>query len=221
MQYCEKCRVSVLGAKQVCPLCQGELTGEPQPQLEPYPPIPTLSYSIGFLLRLISFTAIVSIIVSFTVNLLFPSRVMWCWFVAGGVVCAWITTSVGIIKRKNVLKNISWQLFLLSALAVGWDLATTWRGWSLDYVIPSACMAAMASILIFSKAAKLPAEEYLTYLITDAVYGIVPAVFLLTGLVRVVYPSAICVACSLIYIAAMILFDGKRLKAELQKKFHL
>lgn len=221
MQYCEKCKAHILGAKQACPLCQGELSGTPEPETEVYPQVPDPKYSAGFLLRLIGFAAVVAIVVSFTVNWLVPTQVMWCWFVGGGVTCAWITASVGIVKRRNVLKNISWQVILVSLLAVGWDYFTHWRGWSLDYVIPFTCIAAMLAMAVFSVVTKLPVEEYLIYLILCAVYSLLPLVFLLTGLLRVIYPSAICVALSVIAAAAMVIFGWKNTREELKKKFHL
>ena len=146
---------------------------------------------------------------------------MWCWFVIGGVVCAWITASVGIVKRRNVLKNISWQVVLVSLLAVGWDYCTTWRGWSLDYAIPGICFAAMVAMTFFSKLTKLPVEEYLVYLILCALYSLLPLIFLLTGSLRVVYPSAICVALSVISAAAILIFEWQNAREELRKKFHL
>ena len=221
MQYCEKCRAQILGEKQMCPLCQGELSGTPERETEAYPQVPDPKYSAGFLLRLISFAAIVAIVVSFTVNWLVPTQVMWCWFVIGGVVCAWITASVGIVKRRNVLKNISWQVVLVSLLAVGWDYCTTWRGWSLDYAIPGICFAAMVAMTFFSKLTKLPVEEYLVYLILCALYSLLPLIFLLTGSLRVVYPSAICVAVSIISLASLFIFEGTALRNEILRRLHL
>ena len=40
MQYCEKCGVYVMGTLQNCPLCQGPLSGESDPEGDVYPNIP-------------------------------------------------------------------------------------------------------------------------------------------------------------------------------------
>lgn len=57
---------------------------------------------------------------------------------AGGTLTAWILTTVGYKKRRNLLKNALWQLILISAGLIIWDFATGWRGWSLDIALPAA-----------------------------------------------------------------------------------
>lgn len=79
----------------------------------------------------------------------------------------------------------------------------------------------MLTMVVISKIMKIPAEEKIFYLALDAVYGIVPIVFIFTGCLNTIYPSAVCVCASLISIAAIILFEGKNIKEQVIKKFHL
>ena len=39
-------------------------------------------------------------------------------------------------KRRNILKNETWQLLIITVLCILWDHFTGWRGWSLDFVFP-------------------------------------------------------------------------------------
>ena len=68
---------------------------------------------------------------------------------------------------------------------------------------------------------KIDLSEYLIYLMTSAVYGIIPAVFALLNMLSAVYPSAICIACSIITIAALLLFQGRNIRDEIIRKFHM
>ena len=148
MQYCHNCKVNINGNKKCCPLCQGTLSGEAEPLKEAYPtPIPP-KYNSPLLLKLINFTAVAIIVIAFAVNIMIPTDIWWSLFVAGGTVCAWITVSVSIIYRKKLFKNITWQLFIITGLALLWDTFTGWLGWSLDYVIPCCCAATTISIII-------------------------------------------------------------------------
>lgn len=219
MLNCGRCKVNIDGDKIVCPLCQGELTGIATQ--DSYPDLPKPKYGKNFLLRLISFVAVAIIIVSLALNLMVRSDVWWSLFVIGGVASAWITATVGISYRRKLFTKITWQLVIVSVFAVIWDVSTLWRGWSIDYVIPISCLVSMLSMVILSKIMKIPAREYLIYLVLDAVYGVTPIIFYFTGVLGVVYPSLICVTCSLISIFAILFFQGKSIRAEITRRFHL
>lgn len=221
MQYCLKCKVKIAGDKQYCPLCQGELRGRADPSGEIFPNIPKDKFSNYFVLRLISFIAIAAMVVCVTVNVLLHTALRWSFYVCFGIACAWITGAVGISRRSSIVKNIIHQMFLLSALSVVWDLLTGWRGWSVDYVIPCACTGAMVFMFVMAVTKKIDLSEYLIYLMTSAVYGIIPAVFALLNMLSAVYPSAICIACSIITIAALLLFQGRNIRDEIIRKFHM
>ncbi|OGO89322.1 MAG: hypothetical protein A2Y17_10550 [Clostridiales bacterium GWF2_38_85] len=172
-------------------------------------------------MRLITFIAITISISSVALNMMIPSDIWWSLFVIGGAISAWITASVGIKYRRKLFKNITWQLFIVTTFAVLWDLSTGWLRWSIDYVIPISCMASMLSMYILSKILKIPTYEYVLYLILDALYGIIPVIFIFTGVLNIIYPSVICVACSLISTAAILLFEGKNMKEEIIRRMHL
>lgn len=219
MQQCRKCKVSVNGNKRCCPLCQGELLGASSENAYPHFHIP--KYSKNLLMKLISFIAISLIIISLAVNLMVPTNMWWSLFAIGGVISAWITATVAIRYRRKLFKNITRQLFIVTIFAVIWDLSTGWLGWSIDYVLPISCMASMLSMYLLSKIMKIPVNEYILYLILDGVYGIVPVIFIFTGVLKIIYPSVICVACSLISIVALLIFEGKNMREEISKKMHL
>lgn len=221
MRYCNSCKVTVTGARERCPLCQNLLSGEPEPETEVFPQLKAPRYSRMLLYKLVHLAAITAMVVCLAVNWMFPGPGWWSLFACAGILSAWVTTVVGISQRRNIIKNITWQLFLISALTVVMDSVTGWRGWSLDYVLPCLCVAAMASMLVLSLAMHLPSNEYLVNLILAAVYGILPIIFLLTDLVNIVYPSVICVALSVILVASLWIFEGKSMRRELKKKFHL
>ncbi len=221
MLFCNSCKVHILGERQRCPLCGGALTGEGEPDTQLYPIVPPPRYSRHFLLRLISFVVIAGIAVSTAVNAIVSPGVWWSLFVSAGLICSWLTLAVAVSKRSHILKNIAWQLFLITVLAVLWDLATGWRGWSLDYVLPCSCMASMGSMYILSKILKIPARELVFYLILDSVYGVIPIIFVLTGLLHTAIPSILCIMVSVISIAAILLFEWRDIKEVIIRKFHV
>lgn len=219
MLYCDKCRLSVAGHRDRCPLCQGVLSGESGP--ETFPVIPTGRHQYHLVLRMLIFLSITAVVVSGAINVMFPAGKPWAFFVALAVGCMWVSLYSAIIRRHNLPKNISWQVFLLSLLAVLWDELTGWHAWSTTYVIPSLCIFAMAAMAAISKAMKLQAQDCLIYLVIDGLFGFVPLVFLGFGWVTNLYLPVICVAASIISLAALFSFEGENLVLEIKKRLHL
>ncbi len=219
MQQCRKCRVNVEGAKERCPLCQGELTGNAEPEMFPKHSEPKFGSSL--LVKIIAFVSITAIVICISTDYILSGKFTWSIISAAGIICAWLTTTVGVIYRRRVIKNITWQLFLITALSVIWDRFTGWRGWSLDFVLPCACVCSTVSIFILAKVLKKNANDYLLYLIIGGIYGLFPFVCLLTGLVHIRYPSVICTGLSFIFITALFIFRGKSTKSEIERRFHL
>ena len=221
MQYCKKCGIQVVGAKSCCPLCQRELRGEGDASQDIYPNLPTPKYSRNVLIRIVTLIAVIICVACVTINYLATPRIWWSVFVCAGTLCAWLAITVGISKRRNIMKLVSYQFLLLTLLVLVWDLAMGFRGWSVNYVFPWLCLAVMGLQYIIAKITKKPSYEYLIYLLIANAYGIVLVVLIPLHITTVVYPTAICVATNVVILTGLLLFHGKSMKEELSRKFHL
>lgn len=220
MRHCKHCNVTVAGTRSRCPLCGGDLSGEAE-AADRYPVIPdSFSYSKR-IMQILSASALVAAIICVTVNVLVPTETFWALFAVLGIFCGWLWAMVGIIKKSVITNNIVWQLVLLSLGALLWDWFTGWNGWSVDFVLPCVCVGAMLAIIILSRAMHIPGKGYTFHLIVCAAAGLVPLVLLLTGALRVVIPSILCTAVSLIVVLLQLIFKWRTTYREIQKKLHL
>ena len=79
----------------------------------------------------------------------------------------------------------------------------------------------MVSMSAIAKVMRLHFEDYLIYLLLFALFGIIPLVFFFMGLLRVAYPTLICVAVSIIALTALLVFEGRNIHLELKRRLHL
>lgn len=172
-------------------------------------------------LRIFSFTCTAAVIICWMLNYLLMPGIWWAGYATAGIFCTWLLIMVGYRKRKNPLKNGMWQLIIVTAGAILWDVFTGWIGWSVDFVIPLAVMVTLLSMLIISLICKMETAEYLFYLVQAGVCGLVPLILLLAGAVRLPYPSIICSGISLLFLAGLVIFKGKEFVREIQKKFRV
>jgi len=198
------------------------LTGENQGgKRETFPFVPLVRHKHNLLFRLLLLCSAVAVIASVAVNLMLPQSGFWSLFVVAGAACVWLSVAVAIRKRHNILKNLTYQVTIVSVLAVLWDIFTGWYGWSIDFVMPIAFVSVMSATAIIAYILKMQAETYIIYSCLLILYGIIPAVFVLSGLSVIIYPSLICVACSFILLVTLLIFEGRNMVEELKRRLHL
>lgn len=219
MKHCDKCNIDVRGNLERCPLCQHTLTGEATPPEFPIVRSIYEKYEQFFKLAVLITSALT--VISIAVNMILPHTGKWSLFVLFGVICSWITTHLCIKKRRVLSQNISTQAVIVSILCVIWDAFTGWHGWSVDYVVPIIFAAAIVALFIMTKILRLNMPDYVFSIVICTFFGLVPLILCLTGITRLIIPSAICMALSLLSLITLILYDGKELWTTLSKKFHI
>lgn len=221
MKRCEKCKVQVAGERKNCPLCQGPLSGESDGSREVFPKIPTIYKQYSLFFRILILVSIIAAVISVTINFMIPESGWWSVFVVAGIGCMWLSLAFSVRKRRNIPKNMLYQVVILSLVSALWDWLTGWHGWSVDYVVPIVCVAAMIAMAIVAQVMHLDISDLMIYFCIGALFGIVPLVFYFTGSLTVIYPSLICVAGSIISLAALMVFQGRAMRAELRRRLHL
>lgn len=220
MKYCNNCKVDVVGNKKNCPLCQETLKGDKQEE-DVFPKISFVYKEHGLFFKIMLLVSIIIATISVAINILLPQRGAWSLFVLGGLGSVWVSMISAINKRNNIPKNIVYQVMIISVIAVIWDFLTRWKGWSITYVIPFVCFFAMISMSIISKVLKLHIEDYILYIIIDGLFGLVQIIFIFTGGLTAIYPSLICIVTSIISLSTIIIFEWKKLEAEVKRRLHL
>lgn len=221
MQDCIHCKVKIKGKHIVCPLCASILEDRGDPKEDVFPHIPTIYQEFNLFIRVLILVSIVGVVASFAINMIFTEESRWSILVAAGVACMWISLFFIIRKKNNIAKTILWQVGIISVLSVIWDRTMGWIGWSIDYVIPTVCVLAMIVMAVGAKILKIGVRDLIIYLLIDAIFGFIPAIFIIFGWVNVIFPSVICVAVSIISLSALILFEGDNMKTELNKRMHI
>lgn len=222
MQYCNHCQVYIREHEERCALCRNTLPdynieekkGEYFPIIRPY-------YKKHLAIRIMIFISIVSTVLSFAINMIFPSNINWPILFLFGLISTWLGLISVVQRRYHIPKKIIRQVVIVSLLSIFWDWKIGWSGWSLDYVIPIVCIAAMGIMYVTAKIMRLSISDYITYSLIDGLFGIIPLLFILFDWVKVKYPSIISVAISIISLSAIFIFHGEDMKSEMDKRMHI
>ena len=222
MKRCASCGVDVIVPRVHCPLCAAPLTGEaPEEQREVYPPLPTLYKEYHLLFRVLIFVSVAGGAVSLLLNLAFPQGGWWSFLVLAGIVYMWITILYGVRRVHRASRSVLFQMVATAGVAVLIDSLYGHYGWAIDYAVPALCLSAMMAIGVVALVSRIGIEEFIMYFLINALLGLVPLVFVLTGLAETVWPSMTCVLLSVLSLAAVFIFGGDEIRQELKKRFHV
>lgn len=221
MRHCDRCQVDIAGSCRLCPLCQGPLAGAPDETEDRFPPVEDAPFPHLMLVRVLGFFSVAAVVICFAVNWVLPSGGWWALFVAAALASVWASFFVAVRKRRNLQKNILWQVVTISAIALLWDLWTGWHRWSVDYVLPILCICAMVGMTVSTRVLHLRITDHMVYLLLGMLFGLIPLLLMVCGVVRSPVPSVVCVAGSIIFLAALLVFRGADLWAEVVRRMHL
>ena len=219
MQYCGKCRIKIQGNKRCCPLCQGELTGEPSPA-----PFPSLQKEGRFHLPLgkfFTFLLVALEIIMTAIWFLSDFQLAWVPFVMLGALVVWLYVALGLYFKNNIVKNITIQVYLVMIISYVVDRCTHFHGWSVEWVIPCCFVGLVVATVCIGKGIGLALEEYILYLAVDMILSLSQVAFLAAQRNNFVWPAVISLAFLLILGAAALIFRFRDLKNAAERLFHM
>lgn len=188
----------------------------------PYPEITKTDNKLGSrMLQWLTFICVTAAVICGIVNLLLTPESYWALFAVGGILCCYLFAVVGYYKRRNILKNMMWQLVFVTAAAIIWDALTGWHRWSVDFVFPIAAMAVLIAMAVVSKARRLELTEYLFYLVMGAGYGLIPFILYIFGVTGFDYLAVICAGFCFLFLVGLGIFRHSELAQEFHKKFRM
>ncbi len=223
MQKCSSCGVNVTGERRACPLCGRKLDGDAaEESYDIFPQIP-VKFTYDFIFKVSTFIGIIAIIVINVINYVFIPHLAIYVPLSLGVVCAWIIINVGVVKRKNIPKNIMYEAVLSILLCIIWDKLTGWRGWSVDFVLPvtSASLAVFYFIMGIADRRRLTAYAayFMISMIGIVITGIMMFLEMFEGVAQ--YIAAVSLVVGLSLLIAQIVFRGKLFASELHRWLHM
>lgn len=221
MQYCPKCKVNIRGSKEVCPLCQGQLKESELTMDEAFPIIKKNKVSDITFMKVCTFIFIALEIIFETINIMTQNRHSFIGVVMLGIAVCWVTIITTLYLRNNLIKVITWEVFVAIVVDIYIDMHTGFYGWSLIWMVPATLTALAIVTIIVAKVTKLRLDEYALYIVFDIAMSMVQIVFIRNGMNKFPWPAVISIMIYLILGVALVIFRFRDLKQASQKMFNM
>ncbi len=222
MKKCQYCKIEVGGNPDKCPLCQSRLTGEGE---RPYFPEKSNLQFRSFLYKVQMFIVWAVIIAGFGLDFLlglrFPSfpELHWCL-----IITMWLVAfEFGIMKQfkpgtasaRRVTIMVFMILILLTITSYFFDFLWLTRDW----IVPIAIAATIVVNFILTMMDKQ--GNAMTYLLTGLLFGVIPFWVMYIQRKNMPMTWVICLIISVTMFAGAIIFKGRTVAKEFQRRFHI
>ncbi len=221
MQICQKCNVKIRGRKECCPLCQGrlkEVEGEENPS---FPVLEKRKISNITFLKMCTFIFIASEIIFGTINIMTEGKYSFIGPVILGLFVAWIDVLATMYLRNNLIKVITFEVFVAIVVDFYIDLKTRFYGWSVHWMIPLTLIMLAVITICTALILKLRLDEYILYIVMDFVVSLLQIIFIRNGMNSFPWPAVISIMFYMILIAALVIFRFRDLKNASEKMFNI
>ena len=222
MKKCLYCKIEVGGDLEKCPLCQSKLVGEPE---EPYFPKQanlqrrSLYYKIQ--LFVVWVLAIAGLSAEFLFNFKIPGFPKVHWSL---ILFLWLFAfEFGIMRQfkpgtGSARKVTSMAFIILVLLVITSYFFNFWR-FTLGWVVPITIIGDIIANFVFAMIDKQ--GNTMSYLLTNLFVGIVPYIILYFLGKETPIPWIACLILSVILFIGAVIFKGRMVLNEIQRRFNI
>ncbi len=225
MPVCNECHIEVRTKDERCPVCGNALEGINRPlsirAKNNYPDHRSQLATYGLLRRVLKVTTVFVCLFSALVNLLLTPMLWWSVLVLGAAMYGWLVVPAWMRRNANVVRVLAVQVVLTSIAVVLVDFVTGYRGWSMDYVVPSLLIAGIVCAALIIILDYRHWSYYVFYQVLICLFGISPLLFYFLNISHNLPLVLVSVGLGLAGLVATLGFADKSIKNEFIKRFHI
>lgn len=221
MSKCKNCNVTILDDAYSCPLCHQVLEEDGSIGFDMYPDARGSQKKFRLFENIVLFISVVVSIVLLAVDYLEGQIFGWSMVVVLLLVYGNTLIRLAILGKSGyVFKTIS-MLVIAVVIMLGIDYATGYRGWSLNFILPTGIILMDIAIIILMIVNFRNWQSYMMLQILMVLLSIIPLILAAMDIIVYKYMAVAAMAASLFLFLGTLIIGDKRARTELMRRFHI
>ena len=220
MSRCKQCNVEILDETERCPLCHSVL--EKTVEVENmYPNVRTMTRRLALLSRIYLFVAILVEALLIYLNVLSDSEMFWSAIPGLAMLYGYLVLRYAILGKSGYKGKIIVLTLIAILMVVAIDFVVGYRGWSVNYALPSAILLVDAGILVLMC---INRRNWQSYMMMQLFLVLMSAIAMILVAVKVIwfpYLAMGAMGASLFLFLGTLIIGDKRARTELKRRFHI
>lgn len=220
MAKCRKCNIEILDETSICPLCMSIL--EPTDEVENmYPDVRVRTRWLNLACNIYLFLALCAEAVMIYIDIRLDSPIWWSVLIGLGMLYVYLVLKYAVLGKSGYRSKIITLSILGVLLAVGADMAIGYRGWSVDYVLPSGIVIVDTVILCLMYFNRRNWQSYIMWQLFMILCSLIPAGLFAAGLEQNAYMAFLPLVLSAVIFLGTFIIGSRRARTELYRRFHI
>ena len=220
MSRCKQCNVEILDETERCPLCHSVL--EKTVEVENmYPNVRTMTRRLALLSRIYLFVAILVEALLIYLNVLSDSEMFWSAIPGLAMLYGYLVLRYAILGKSGYKGKIIVLTLIAILMVVAIDFVVGYRGWSVNYALPSAILLVDAGILVLMCINRRNWQSYMMWQIFMILCSVVPLVLYAVGIGTAPILALLAFAFSTALFLGTLIIGDRRARTELRRRFHV
>lgn len=220
MGKCRTCNLEILDETDHCPLCQAIL--EPTHEVENmYPDVRLKTRRLSLITRIYLFCAIVLEGALIFLNIVTEPKMWWSVLTGLALLYVYLVMRYAVLGKSGYKSKII-TLILLALLAlVAADFVTGYRGWSVNYVLPSSILLVDVIIIGCMLCNRRNWQSYMMWQLMMILCSLIPAGLFMAGLEQQQLVAFLPLTASCVLFLGTLIIGDRRARLELKRRFHI
>lgn len=220
MSKCRQCNIEILDETERCPLCHSVL--EQTVEVENmYPNVRLMTRKLMLISRIYLFCAIIAEVILVYINKVTESKTWWSLIVGLIFLYVYMLIRYAILGKSGYRSKVVVLTTIAILIAVASDFLSGYRGWSVNYALPSGILLVDAGILILMFCNRRNWQSYIMWQIFMILCSIIPLVFSLVGIATSPLLGLITFAASVFLFLGTVIIGDRKARTELRRRFHI
>ena len=220
MSRCKQCNVEILDETERCPLCHSVL--EKTVEVENmYPNVRTMTRRLALLSRIYLFVAILVEALLIYLNVLSDSEMFWSAIPGLAMLYGYLVLRYAILGKSGYKGKTIVLTLIAILMVVAIDFVVGYRGWSVNYALPSAILLVDVGILILMCINRRNWQSHMMWQIFMILCSVVPLVLYAVGIVTAPLLALLAFAFSTALFLGTLIIGDRRARTELRRRFHV
>lgn len=220
MSRCKQCNVEILDETERCPLCHSVL--EKTVEVENmYPNVRMMTRRLALLSRIYLFVVILVEAFLIYLNVLSDSEMFWSAIPGLAMLYGYLVLRYAILGKSGYKGKTIVLTLIAILMVVAIDFVVGYRGWSVNYALPSAILLVDVGILILMCINRRNWQSYMMWQIFMILCSVVPLVLYAVGIVTAPILAVLAFAFSAALFLGTLIIGDRRARTELRRRFHV
>jgi hypothetical protein len=220
MSRCKNCNVEILDETERCPLCKSVLEYTVDVE-NMYPNVKVRTRKMMLFSRIYLFCALLTEVILVYINAVTTSDTWWSVIPGLALIYGYLVIRYAILGKSGYKGKTVALTMIAVLMVIIIDLVEGYRGWSVNYALPSGIIFIDAVIVFLMIVNRRNWQSYMMWQIFMILCSLVPIFLHCAGIVTAVNLALIALAVSVFLFLGTLIIGDRRARVELKRRFHV